>query len=54
MRWLHERGIPFVLRLKENMHVWNENHVPVKLSIHANRLEKTPEPHHEWHLVSGS
>ena len=38
MRWLHERGIPFVLRLKENMYVWNENHVPVKFSIHAARL----------------
>jgi hypothetical protein len=40
MRWLHEQGIPFVLRLKENMHVWNEDHVPVKLSIHAARLRK--------------
>ena len=40
MRWLESQGIPFVLRLKENMHVWNENHVPVKLSIHAARLGK--------------
>jgi len=40
MGWLHERGIPFVLRLKENMHVWNQNYVPVKLSLHAIRLEK--------------
>ena len=32
MRWLHERGIPFVLRLKENMFIWKEGYVPVKLS----------------------
>ena len=38
--WLESQGIPFVLRLKENMHVWNESHVPVKLSIHAIRLRK--------------
>jgi hypothetical protein len=40
MSWLESQGIPFVLRLKENMHVWNENHVPVKLSVHAVRLRK--------------
>ncbi len=40
MSWLESQGIPFVLRLKENMHVWNENHVPVKLSVHAARLGK--------------
>ena len=40
MNWLESQGIPFVLRLKENMHVWNKNHVPVKLFIHAVRLKK--------------
>jgi len=40
MSWLESQGIPFVLRLKENMHVWNESHVPVKLSVHAVRLKK--------------
>ncbi len=40
MSWLLEQGIRFVLRLKENMHVWNQNHVPVKLSVHAARLRK--------------
>ncbi len=40
MSWLESQGISFVLRLKENMHVWNENHVPVKLSVHAARLGK--------------
>ncbi len=35
-----DQDIPFVLRLKENMHVWNENHVLVKLSVHAARLRK--------------
>ena len=40
MRWLHERGIPFVLRLKENMFIWKEGYVPVKLSAHAGHLEK--------------
>lgn len=40
MNWLHKQGIPFVLRLKENMFVWNEEHVPVRLSAHAGRLKK--------------
>ena len=40
MNWLHKQGIPFVLRLKENMFVWNEEHVPVKLSAHARHLKK--------------
>ncbi len=40
MSWLESQSIPFVLRLKENIHVWNENHVPVKLSVHAIRLRK--------------
>ena len=40
MGWLERQGIPFVLRLKENMHVWNESHVPVKLSVHAAHLKK--------------
>lgn len=40
MNWLENQGIPFVLRLKENMHVWNQTHVPVKLSVHAIRLKK--------------
>lgn len=40
MGWLESQGIPFVLRLKENMHVWNDNHVPVKLSVHARHLKK--------------
>lgn len=37
---LHEQGIPFVLRLKENMLVWKEGYAPVKLSIHAKDLKK--------------
>ena len=40
MRWLHKRGIPFDLRLKENMFIWKEGYVPVKLSTHAGHLEK--------------
>jgi len=40
MNWLHKQGIPFVLRLKENMFVCNEEHVPVKLSAHARHLKK--------------
>ena len=40
MNWLESQGIPFVLRLKENMHIWNEHHVPVMLSVHAIRLGK--------------
>ena len=40
MNWLHKQGIPFVLRLKENMFVCNEEHVPVKLPAHARHLKK--------------
>jgi len=40
MNWLENQGIPFVLRLKENMFIWKEGYVPVKLSVHARRLEK--------------
>jgi len=52
MSWLLKQGIPFVLRLKENMHVWNENHVPVKLSVHARRLKKRQSRilNGVWHL----
>lgn len=38
--WLKENGIPFVLRLKDNMHVWNDDHVPVPLSRMAQGLKK--------------
>ena len=44
MRWLHERGIPFVLRLKENMFIWKEGYVPVKLTAQAGHLEKRRKP----------
>lgn len=40
MLWLYEREIPFVLRLRENMHIGNETHVPVRLSVHAQGLSK--------------
>ena len=40
MSWLESQGIPFVLRPKGNMHVWNANHVPVQLSVHATRRRK--------------
>ncbi len=39
MKWLENQGIPFVLRLKVNMFIWKEGYVPVKLSVHARRLE---------------
>ena len=38
--WLAENGVPFVLRLKDNMHIWNEDHVPVPLSRLAQGLKK--------------
>ena len=38
LHWLYKRGLPFVLRLKENMFIWNEGYVPVKLSAHARHL----------------
>ena len=40
MHWLYKQGIPFVLRLKENMFIWKEGYVPVKLSAHARHLKK--------------
>ncbi len=38
--WLQENDIPFVLRLKDNMTIWNESHVPVPLSHIAHNLKK--------------
>lgn len=38
--WLQDNDIPFVLRLRDNMHVWNEKHVPVPLSRLAQGLGK--------------
>jgi hypothetical protein len=32
MSWLHAADIPFVLRIKENMHIWNARHKPRQLS----------------------
>lgn len=40
LRCLHEQGIPFILRLKENMKVWKQGYAPAKLSSHARHLEK--------------
>ena len=50
--WLGRQGIPFVLRLKENMRVWNESHVPVNLSVHAGGLRKRQSRilKGTWHL----
>jgi len=39
MTWLENQAIPFVLRRKVNMFIWKEGYVPVKLSVHARRLE---------------
>ena len=38
--WLQDNRIPFVLRLKDNMHVWNERHACVPLSRMAGGLKK--------------
>lgn len=38
--WLQENRIPFVLRLKDNIHVWNEGHACVPLSRMAGGLKK--------------
>ncbi len=40
LHWLESQGIPFVLRLKENMSIWKEGYVPAKLSAHARHLDK--------------
>jgi DDE family transposase len=37
---LHEQGIPFVIRLKENMMVWKDGYAPIKLSTPARHLKK--------------
>ena len=49
MKWLENQGIPFVLRLKVNMFIWKEGYVPVKLSVHARRLEK-----HQKYILKGT
>ena len=47
---IHEKTcIPFDLRLKGNMRVWNKNHVPVKLPFHATRLRKR-----QSHILKGT
>jgi hypothetical protein len=38
--WLQDNDIPYVLRLKDNMHVWNEGHACVPLSRMAGGLKK--------------
>jgi len=38
--WLHEHGVRFAIRLKENMMVWQEGYVPIKLSTPASHLKK--------------
>jgi hypothetical protein len=40
IRWLQDSWIPFVLRLKDNMYVWKDGHVPVPLSRLAQGLKK--------------
>lgn len=40
MNWLESQGIPFVLRMKENMFIWKDGYVPDPLSAHARHLEK--------------
>lgn len=40
MSWLHAQNIPFVLRIKENMHIWNAEHAPVRLSCKLASLRK--------------
>ncbi len=49
MQWLYKQGIPFVLRLKENMLIWKEGYVPVKLSVHAMHLQKRRK-----HILKGT
>jgi hypothetical protein len=52
LHWLESQGIPFVLRLKENMLIWKEGYVPVRLSAHARHLQKrrTLILKGAWHL----
>ena len=38
--WLHEQGIGFAIRLKENMMIWQEGYAPIKLSTPASFLKK--------------
>jgi hypothetical protein len=40
LHWLQSQGIPFVLRLKENMFIWKDGYVPAPLSAHARHLQK--------------
>jgi len=37
--WLHDNGVPYVLRLRESMKLFNETHVPASMTRHAAGLE---------------
>ncbi|MGH8717044.1 MAG: IS4 family transposase, partial [Burkholderiales bacterium] len=37
--WLQEAGIPHFLRLREDMHIFNDDHAPLPLQRHAARLK---------------
>jgi hypothetical protein len=52
MSWIQVRNIPFVQRLRANMHVHNEHYVPQRLSSKARRLRKgeTLRLPGTWHL----
>ena len=38
--WLQEAGIPHFLRLREDMHIFNDDHAPLPLRQHAARLKR--------------
>ena len=37
--WLHDRGLPYVLRLREGMKVFSPAHVPASMTLHAAGLK---------------
>jgi hypothetical protein len=55
MSWLHAAGIPFVLRVKENMHIWNARQQrPVQMSRKFTDLRKRRKVILKgvWHLCA--
>lgn len=54
MSWLHAANIPFVLRIKENMHIWNDHHAPVQMSRKFAALRKRQKIvlKGAWHLCA--
>ena len=53
--WMHEHGLPFVMRVRDNIHVWNAQHSAEKLCDKASKLKRrrTMILPGNWYLGAG-